>query len=584
MLKRTLVLGGLAAGLALAAGCKKKPDAKAQAAATIDAGNAGAAGAAGTEATMTAAGGEVGALTAVNDCPKSLAGQEKVARTIKKECGPIVVTETYTVDGTLTLEAGAVLKFQRGAALTVGYYGPAKLIVKGTEKEPVTFTSAADAVPGEWTGVRLHDGASRSSIDYLVLEWAGDSDRGALFVDAEDVTFTHSIIRNAKEMGVRGGDKASFAAFTGNTFDKAGKIAVSVAPPAVGQLGAGNTFIGDGFVEVRHGTVAESAKWQNVGAPFHIIEPVNVDGKNGRATLEIAAGTDLRFAPDAELIVGYYQLGAVKIAGTREQPVKLSGLEKKLDGWKGVIVHDSGEGSVENASFESGGSADDRGALAVTRGKLTVKDCVFRGNKLALSVAKEAKAFSGDGLSFEGNTLAVLTTAESFAGLGEHNTYAADQGIELRGGNVAKDATWNLQPGTTVLVSEDLAIDKAILRVAAGSQFAAKEGVKWTVGYYGEASLKLNGTPEKPIKMRGARDEKESWDGILLHENTRDAVLENVQLENVGGEAGVTVKDGRAKIKKLGCNGCAATLSWTCKAKVESADVTGKTIAPTGCN
>jgi hypothetical protein len=477
-----------------------------------------------------------------------------------------------------------VLKFKAGQALTVGYYGPAKLIVKGTEKEPVVFTSADDAVAGEWQGVRLHDGANRSSLDGLVVEYAGDGDKGAIFVDAKDVTLTHSIVRNAKEIGVRVGDAASFASFTGNTFSKAGKIAVSLPPAALGGLTPPNTFDPDAFIEVRHGSVIENAKWQPVGAPLQVMEGVNVDGKNGRATLEIAAGTELRFAPGADLVIGYYSSAGLRITGTKDKPVKLSGVEKRVDGWKGLVVHDSGEGSIENATFESGGSEDDRGALAVVGGSLSVKDCKLSGNKLALSVAKGAKAFSGDGLAFEGNGAAVLITAENFGGLGEHDTYAAGQNIELRGGAVAKDAQWNLQPGATVLVSEDLSVDKATLRVAAGSQFSAKEGVQWTIGYYNEASLKLNGTADKPIKMRGARDEKESWDGIHLEDSARDVVIENVQLENVAGDAGVMVKDGRAKISKLACTGCAATLSWTCKAKVEQDGVAGKTLAPTDCH
>src|SRR5690348_1219545 len=168
MIIRTLLLGGLAAGLTLTVGCKKKDDkAKAGDAAPAGAAAAGAAGggAAGTAAgtaVATAAGEGVGDLPAVADCPKSLAGQEKVARTIKKECGPVVVTDNYTVDGTLTLEAGAVLKFKPGAKLDVGYYGPARLVVKGTKEAPVTFTSAGDAAAGEWAGVRLFEGAKRS--------------------------------------------------------------------------------------------------------------------------------------------------------------------------------------------------------------------------------------------------------------------------------------------------------------------------------------------------------------------------------------------------------------------------------------
>jgi hypothetical protein len=590
MIIRTLLLGGLAAGLTLAVGCKKKDDkakagdAAAAGAATGAAGaEAAGAGAAGGTAVATAAGEGVGDLPAIADCPKSLAGQEKVARVIKKECGPVVVTDNYTVDGTLTLEAGAVLKFKPGAKLDVGYYGPARLVVKGTKEAPVTFTSAGDAAAGEWSGVRLYEGAKRSSLEGLVLEWAGDADKGALYVDAEDVTLTGSTIRGAKEIGVRGGDKATFAAFTGNTFDKPGKVAVSVEPKTVGTMGEGNTFPPDAYIEIRGGTVDHDAKWVLVGAPFNVTDDVHVDGKEGRrATLEIVAGSELRFVGDASLTIGYYQSAGLKVSGTKEKPVGFRGVDKKPDGWTGLAIHDSGEGTITGAIFESGGADDDHGALAVNHGSLTVKDTRFVGNQLALSVSQDAKKFVGTGLAFEGNGKAALVYAENAEGLGEGNTYADKQTIEIRGGTVGKDATWALQPGAIVQVTEDIHVDKATLRIAAGAQLAFKEGTELSIGYYQEASLKLPGTPAAPIVLRGVRDEKDSWDGVRLYENTRDAELTSVQLVNVSAPAGVKVQGrGRAKLNKVSCQGCEATLTFDCESKVEQAATDGKVVAPT---
>src|SRR5262249_37793694 len=149
--------------------------------------------------------GEAPTATAqVADCPKSLAGHEEVARTIKKECGPVPITADYSNDGGLTLEAGAVLKVAEGAEIDIGYNKPAKLIVKGTDKEPVLITSAGDAVPGSWKTLAIYKNAARSRIEGLVVENAGSSGEngGALYIDAPDVTLKGSTIRNAKAVGL----------------------------------------------------------------------------------------------------------------------------------------------------------------------------------------------------------------------------------------------------------------------------------------------------------------------------------------------------------------------------------------------
>src|SRR5213076_203801 len=121
----------------------------------------------------TAEGAAIAELPVIADCPRSLGGNEKVARTIRKECGPITITRSYFVDGSLTLEAGVVLKFQDRADLHVGMSGPAKLFVRGTASDPVIMTGAGDAFPGAWPGVELHPGARSSQISGLVIENAG---------------------------------------------------------------------------------------------------------------------------------------------------------------------------------------------------------------------------------------------------------------------------------------------------------------------------------------------------------------------------------------------------------------------------
>src|SRR5262249_26298786 len=146
---------------------------------------------------------EVSSAPTVTECPKSLDGSESVNRVITKACGVVPVTGDYHINnGTLTLEAGATLAFKEGTKLNVGYNDTAKLIVKGTADAPVTFTTSGDKVSGVWNGVTLHEHADRSTIDHLIVEFAGPDSGEAVHIDAQDVVWTNSTIRGVKGAGL----------------------------------------------------------------------------------------------------------------------------------------------------------------------------------------------------------------------------------------------------------------------------------------------------------------------------------------------------------------------------------------------
>jgi hypothetical protein len=565
----------LSVGLILALGCSKTPGAAgtdAAGAATTTAPTGTAPATATAPPPQSAAGGEVQATQQVSDCPKSLAGDENVARTIKKECGPIAVTANYAVNGTLTLEAGVVLKIAEGAEISVGYSTPAKIIVKGTAAEPVTLTSAGDAVPGFWKGLHLYRQANRSSLEGLVIEHAGD-DRGALHIDARDVVVKGVTVRNAKEIGLRVGDEGTVTGLAGNSFEKAGKIALSLPPAALGGLGGASKFDDGAVVEVRHGQVTESAKWQSPGAPLLFTGNVAIDGKNVRASVELVAPLELRFAEGTELSVGYSQPGGLVAVAAADKPIVFtSGGGQEPGAWKGVHVYSNGEARLDGVTVSFGGADEDRGALRADNGAtLDARNVSFTKNRVALVVEDDARVKGIDGCKFSGSEKkAVEIGADRFATLGAANSYAEGERIEIRGGRVSQTVTWNLQPGAIVEVQENVTIDnKGVATFAPGLELRFKDGVELSVGYSEVSSLRAVAPADKPIKLRGVREEAGAWDGLIFYGNAKDSALANVVVEHAGGDAGVIVRDGAsAKIENLTCAKCStAAIKWECGAK-----------------
>jgi hypothetical protein len=143
----------------------------------------------------------------------------------------------------------------------------------------------------------LTRGAARSAIAGAVIEYAGTDDQGALDIEADDVSVTDTVIRDAKGIGVRVGDEAEIA---GVTFERAGAIAASLPAASVGALGA--CAFGDGYVQIRGGTVERDATWRHPGTYFVVDETVRVDGKNARATVTIEA--DRRHPGEAGAVHG----------------------------------------------------------------------------------------------------------------------------------------------------------------------------------------------------------------------------------------------------------------------------------------
>ncbi len=590
---RTIGIAVLSVGLAASAGCKKKAADGGSGTAAGGSGASGANGAsggsaasgasgAGTDTTSNAGSGAVAALKPVSDCPKTLTGNDVgLDRTLKKACGTIVIDGDYGVEGQLTIEAGVKLEFRPGASMTVGYNTPTKLIIKGTAQDPVTFTSGGDKVAAAWKGVHLYANAARSTIDGLVLEY-GDDGQGALFIDAVDVAITNTAIRDAKEFGLYVGNEGSITGGTGLTFERAGKIAASFPASAVAGLGGGNTFK-DGFVQIRQGGVETDSTWKNPGTYYLVEGGIDVNGKNTRSTLTIEAGAELRFKPDAYLEVGYSTAAAVAIKGTKDKPVVLRG--DADGGWRGIGTNSNGELTIEGATVTGGGQDDDHGAVYAKGGTLSVKDTAFTKNKTAVSTTGEATLKALTGSSFDGKAWKLVP--DHVGALDGTNTYAPGAIGEIVGGVIAHDQTWTAQVGAELHVSGDLGVEGGTLTIGPGVELRF-DNCQLQAGYGAKGTLKIAGSAEKPVVLRGLRDEKDAWTGVVLNASSNDNTIEHAVIRDASGDAAVTVHGAiKADLKSVTFKRVAAGVGYECDSKVTQAglkmDGGGKTELKPSC-
>lgn len=583
--------------LAAAGGCKKKSTEGAGTSTGAASGGGGGTGASGTGAggtggaggTQTATTESMGPLEPVNECPPALKDTDKgLQRTIPAGCATSVEGEYY-VEGELIVEAGATLRFKPDAAMYIGYGGPAKLVVRGTKDKPVTFTSGGDAAAGVWKGVHIYPRAPRSELTGVVIEHANI----ALWSEAPDLTVKDSTIRNAKELGVKIDEQATLAAFTGNTFDKAGDLAMTVPPAALAGLGA-NTFAPDAVIQLRGGTAKKSATWANPGAPFQVTGEVYVDGDPGKATVEVAAGNRFRFEGSGALYVGYGADGELNVKGTKDAPVAfVSAGDAQPGAWeRGIIVYQRGVLGLDYAMVQHGG-VEARGAVRAEGGKLSITNSIIKDNVVGVSLddGSELKAF--DMNETGGNKDAALVIHPRHLGaLGATNKYAAGDKILVHGGDAEKTATWALQGGADIVVDGELYIHGGTVTIPAGATYSFAEGGALYVGYNKEGALVVQGAKDQPVTFKGVRDDAGTWKGVELYGRASGSALENLVVKNAGGGGGIRVSGGQASVKVDGltCTKCEeAALRWDCGSKVTQSGVKGDggtakgALAPEGC-
>ncbi len=90
-------------------------------------------------------------------------------------------TATETVD--LTLAAGTELRFETAASLTIGNSGAARLVVAGTESDPVVMSAAQAETPGAWNGLAFRDYDSGSTVEWLDIGFGAQSFDANIVVD-----------------------------------------------------------------------------------------------------------------------------------------------------------------------------------------------------------------------------------------------------------------------------------------------------------------------------------------------------------------------------------------------------------------
>jgi hypothetical protein len=516
------------------------------------------------------------------ECPTFLTGTETQARVIASTCAPVRVRGQYRIDGgTLTLEAGVELRFEQNAILEVGRDRPGALMIAGTPEQPVRLIADMVGDVGGWQGVRLHAGATGSSLKHVEIAGAGTDREAALWIAADELTVEGLTIRSAPALALEVVAERG-PALLGVTLPGTGTIA-RVSPTAAAGL-HDLKLEPTAYVAIASGKVESTIEWPPNA--YRIEGVIRVEGNAERpGNLTLASEAKLYLTPEARIVVGGFGPGSLSGG-----PVTMRAAEDVRAGsWSGIHVQDQGELNLANSVLAHGGSRDEGVVIAEGTAKLSLEGCSFQDNLVGVELRGHAVTVgSFFNNSFSTTPVAIRTTPALLGGIGADNRYDEQARIDVSRGKIETDATWTYQ-AAPILIHGDVFVDKgATLTVAPGTRLGFDPGVILGIGYYEQATLDMRGTEAAPILLEPTT---EPWGGVVLGTHARSTHFEHVRLRGTANAAGIELRDGaEATLVNIDCAACAnATVTWDCASKIGNISVTaseGTTAAlaaPTQC-
>ncbi|MDQ6422456.1 copper amine oxidase N-terminal domain-containing protein [Paenibacillus sp. LHD-117] len=344
-------------------------------------------------------------------------------------CGsPHFVKGDFLVEGlespVLTIEAGAVVRFEKDASLVVGNEEPGGLIINGSTSKPVVLTADSSGPnAGFWKGIRFGEAAVRdkASITGARIEYAGEEDKGALYLGAAglqlNMTVKDSEFKNSLFAGIHMVDNSRLSENSGNikiTGTKAGTYGGGF-PIVTYLLGShlvpNGTYTGNDIDAVRitgtntYDILTKSATWRNVGVPYDMEITVTVEGPSN-PVLTIEPGVTTKWGPDTFLEIANSNGGGLKAVGTKEKPIVFSGNLEKQSGWMGIVFGPKAVSSRIQLQYASIEYALYGITIYEDLGPI-VKDSSFKNNEIGVYMPLyepgQTDYRTGHGNTFEGN-------------------------------------------------------------------------------------------------------------------------------------------------------------------------------------
>jgi PKD repeat protein len=470
----------------------------------------------------------------------------------------IITDDVYVDDCVLTIEPGAVIKFNQGTGLYFGFNGNASgttLIANGTSSKPITFTSsAAVKAPGDWAFIGFYDGTSFStSMQYCTVEYGGGytSNYGSIYLEEVHVNIDHCTVQYSEFYGITLNSGAWFGSFTNNTLKDIGSYPIGIHGNYVHTIGSGNTIttskgvqvVGDNFEQA-------SATWLNLGCPYILYGELYVQSATG-SVLTIQPGVEIQISDG--IYIGYDGFGTLIAEGTSQSRIKFTSTSpagSKTAGDWGYIGFYSGAGSNSSVAYcdieYGGGYSPYMGMVNVDESSVSFTNCSLTNSATyGITTGYEGYFEACENNTFGNTATAPIQVYANWANtIGAGNTFNnTGPGIQVLGDNIDKaDATW-LKHGVPYIIMGEVYVQNptgAKLTIQAGTTLKFSEYAAMYIAYDGYGTLVAQGTTENRITFTSANtagyENPGDWNGIWFYNGTgAQTILDYCNISYGGG-------------------------------------------------
>lgn len=377
----------------------------------------------------------------------------------KKGCH--IVTNFIQIENgaTLTIEAGAVVKFHESGYIAVSSEGRGALIAEGTEAERILFTSAkATPATGDWDGIIINGTAPiASSFKYCTFEYGGYDlfdDPSALvrINNGGRAKFDHCDFSKSYSYAILLDWNGGFEQFTNNHIHDIDEYAISITGNYAGTIGEGNVIENKGVLIGAH-SVTMDTEWLGLTCPYVTESNLWVGSETGN-TLTLHAGVRIEFQREQMLLPATNTSIATLITnGTAENPVVFTAHDpNELRTWGGIKLGNQFTANTyfRHTIFEKAQSAASQSSIiAIGEGTLNMENCSISGAK-AYGIYMGAGAKFG---TFQNNDFGALAT---------FSIYIQVQNLEQIGANTfsgGKDVDLGFHQLTTDVVFPELPVN-----------------------------------------------------------------------------------------------------------------------------
>ncbi len=435
----------------------------------------------------------------------------------------VVIDCILLVNSTVTIEAGATVRFTENGYLKVGLQKNGAIVAMGTAQKPIRFTYqsntlTSDIQSGSWYGIYFgqRNLVNTTKLRYCSFEGAGKGNTPCIELNKTTLDMESCTISNSAGAGIRiTGASSGFTSFSNNTLNTCGSYLLDGTLESLAFLDNTNTLTptNDKGIAIRGGDITIDCTLTKQTLPYTILGNLYIDN----AVLTVESGTTLEFSDRTSLNIGRSYPASLIAIGTSTEPILFTSAATNPHpgDWQGLVFHTNNMSTltvIKHAIIDYAGQSVDANEGAInTFTNLRVENTIIR-NSLTYGLYCNSDVSISN---FVRNTIQACNEypisihVDQAHTIDSTNVYTNNAPtynfINLKGTQLTSEVRWKKQ-GIPYLILENLTISntegKAKLTLAKGCTVALANSI--IVGKNG--CLSAIGTEEDSITITSSSD------------------------------------------------------------------------------